>query len=272
MSAGIEVPHTLRYSVNCSLIFTELPVNERPAAARAAGFEAVEFWWPFESPVPRDSEVDAFVAAIADAGVYLSGLNFFSGRMPGPDRGVLSHPAREREFRDNVAVVVDIARRTGTRAFNALYGLRQEDVDPDEQDRVALRNIVAAAEGVAAIDGTVLIEAVSGAADYPLKTAKDALAVIATAHAAGARNVAFLADFFHLTMNGDDLAAVVREHAPEFGHVQIADVPGRGEPGTGDLPLDALLSRTQSGGYNGFVGLEYAPTNPSSPNFDWRDQ
>ncbi|QVQ51812.1 TIM barrel protein [Spiractinospora alimapuensis] len=270
MPANGAVPHTLRYSLNCSLIFTELPVNERPAAARAAGFEAVEFWWPFDSPVPRGAEVDAFVTAISDAGVYLSGLNFFSGQMPGPDRGVLSHPAREREFRDNVAVVVDIARRTGTKAFNALYGLRQTDVDSEEQDRVALRNILAAAEGVGAIDGTVLIEAVSGAADYPLKTAKDALAVVASAHAAGAPNVAFLADFFHLAMNGDDLNAVVRQHAGEFGHVQIADVPGRGEPGTGKLPLDALLSDTRSGGYDGFVGLEYSPTTPSSPNFDWR--
>lgn len=261
--------HSLRYSVNCSLVFTELPVNQRPATARAAGFDAVEFWWPFENPVPSDSDVDAFISAISNAGVHLSGLNFFAGQMPGPDRGVLSHPSRQQEFQDNIAVVVDIARNTGTKAFNALYGLRVADVPVAEQDQVAQRNLVAAAKAVAEIDGTVLIEAVSGAEDFPVKTARDALAVVAAARGAGAPNVAFLADLFHLAMNGDDLAAVIRDHTPEFGHIQIADAPGRGEPGTGELPLDDLLTAAQSAGYNGYVGLEYKPTVPSSQSFAW---
>ncbi|ASU84803.1 hydroxypyruvate isomerase [Nocardiopsis gilva YIM 90087] len=261
--------HTLRYTVNCSLLFTELPLHERPAAARAAGFEAVEFWWPFESAVPADKEVDAFTTALDDAGVRLTGLNFFAGALPGPDRGVLSQPNRVGEFRDNIDVVIGIAERTGTRAFNALYGLRQEGVDPAEQDRLALESVLAAAEAVEKIGGTVLIEPISGSADYPLKTAADGLAFVAEATKAGAANVALLADFFHLAVNGDDVAAVVRDHATEFGHIQIADAPGRGEPGTGELPLDALLSAAQAGGYDGYVGLEYKPTVPSADSFGW---
>jgi len=88
------VAHSLSYEVNCSLLFTEVPVLERPAAARAAGFDAVEFWWPFAEAVPRDRDVDAFVAALRDAGVQLAGLNFFAGDMPGGDRGLVSWPAR----------------------------------------------------------------------------------------------------------------------------------------------------------------------------------
>ncbi|WP_047871693.1 hydroxypyruvate isomerase family protein [Nocardiopsis sp. RV163] len=263
--------HTLGYTVNCSLLFTELPLNDRPRAAREAGFDAVEFWWPFESPTPPKDEVDAFVSALDRAGVRLSGLNFFAGRLPGPDRGVLSHPSRSAEFRANTDVVVRIAERTGATGFNALYGLRQPGTDPGEQDRTALENTVAAAEAVAAVGGTVLIEPISGAEGYPLTTAADGLAFVARAREAGADNVALLADLYHLAVNGDDFAAAVRDHAAEFGHIQIADTPGRGEPGTGRLPIGELLTAAQTGGYRGLVGLEYKPTVPSAQSFGWLD-
>ena len=83
-----------RYAVNLSMLFTELPLLQRPAAAKEAGFDAVEFWWPFATAVPADADVDGFVAAITDAGVQLIGLNFFAGDMPGGDRGLVSWPAR----------------------------------------------------------------------------------------------------------------------------------------------------------------------------------
>ena len=77
--------HSLRYLANCSMLFTELPLLQRPEAARSAGFGAVEFWWPFEDPVPGDAAVNAFVSAVGDAGVRLVGLNFFAGDLAGPD-------------------------------------------------------------------------------------------------------------------------------------------------------------------------------------------
>ena len=108
--------HGLRYAANCSILFAELPLLERPAAAKAAGFDAVEFWWPWpDQPVPADREVDAFVAAVRDAGVQLVGLNFFAGDLAGPDCGVLSVPARVQEFRDNVEVTVGIGRAARSR-------------------------------------------------------------------------------------------------------------------------------------------------------------
>src|SRR5664279_2031596 len=114
--------HSLRYEVNCSILFTELPLLQRPAAAKEAGFDAVEFWWPFATAVPADPDVDGFAAAITDAGVQLIGLNFFAGDMPGGDRGLVSWPARSGEFRDNIDVTVGIGERLGCTAFNALYG------------------------------------------------------------------------------------------------------------------------------------------------------
>src|SRR5690606_27865281 len=124
----------MTYTVNCSILLTELPLLDRPAAAKAAGFDAVEFWWPFATSVPADREVDAFVTAVRDAGVRLSGLNFTAGDMPSGDRGLVSWPARGKEFRDNLDVVAAIGDKLGTKGFNALYGNRIDGVDPQVQD------------------------------------------------------------------------------------------------------------------------------------------
>ena len=252
-----------RIDVNLSILFTELPLLERPSAAAEAGFDAVEFWWPFDTATPSDRDVDRFVAAVTDAGVRLVGLNFFAGDMPGGDRGVLSLPARSAEFVANIPVAVGIAERLGCRALNALYGNRVDGVDPSEQDALATENLALAA---AAFDGVVLVEPLSGAPRYPLRTAADVLAVI---DRVGVENVKLLADLYHLTVNGDDLDAVIAEHTGRIGHVQIADAPGRHEPGTGSLDLFAHLGKLAANGYRGHVGLEYTPSGASADSFGW---
>lgn len=262
--------HPLRYAVNCSLLFTELPLLERPAAARAAGFDAVEFWWPFAEAVPADADVDAFVSAVADAGVQLVGLNFAAGDMPGGDRGLVSWPARAAEFRDNVEVTVGIGGRLGCRAFNALYGNRVGGVDPAEQDELGAAQLAVAARAAARIGGTVLLEPVSGAPRYPLRTAADAIAVldrVRDEHGVG--NAGLLADLYHLAVNGDDVDAVIAGSADRIAHVQVADAPGRGEPGTGTLPLDRQLTDLAAAGYAGWVALEYKPSTTTADSLDW---
>lgn len=259
-----------RYEINCSILFTELPLLERPAAARAAGFDAVEFWWPFGTAVPGDADVDAFERAIRDGGVRLVGLNFFAGDMAGGDRGVVSWPARTAEFRDNVAVTLGIGERLGCRAFNALYGNRVDDASPDEQDAVAADNLAFASVAAAKIGGTVLVEPVSGAPRYPVRTAKDALTVIdKVRNETGAANLGFLCDLYHLAVNGDDLDAVVAAYGTRVAHVQIADAPGRGEPGTGTLDLAGYIDKIYAAGYRGWVGCEYKPTGASAESFGW---
>ena len=263
--------HQLRYEVNCSILFTELPLLERPAAVRAAGFDAVEFWWPFAEAVPSDRDVDAFVAAVQDAGVQLIGLNFFAGDMPAGDRGLVSWPARSAEFRDNVDVTVGIGERLGCGAFNALYGNRVDGVAPEAQDELGAENLALAARAAARIGGAVLVEPVSGAERYPLLTAADALAAIDRAGLAGAdeAGIGLLADLYHLAVNGDDVDAVIAQHAARVAHVQIADAPGRNEPGTGNLPLERQLAALEAAGYTGWVGLEYKPATTSADSFAW---
>jgi hydroxypyruvate isomerase len=261
------MPHNLRYAANCSLLFTEVPLLQRPAAAAAAGFAAVEFWWPWpDQPVPADSEVDAFVTAVQDAGVSLIGLNFFAGDLAGPDCGVLSLPKRSAEFRDNVDVVVGIGQALGVPAFNALYGNRVDTASTAEQDELATQNLTLAANAAAGIGATVLVEPVSGPKPYPLRTAADVVAVL---DRVDADNIGFLCDLFHLANNGDDVDAAISTHADRIAHVQIADHPGRHEPGTGTLDLDRYLTSIEDSGYRGYVALEYLPSSNTVDSLAW---
>jgi hydroxypyruvate isomerase len=259
-----------RYAVNLSILFTELPLLERPAAAKAAGFDAVEFWWPFAEAVPADHDVEAFVRAVDDAGVSLIGLNFFAGDMPGGDRGLVSWPARSDEFRDNVEVTIGIGERLCCAAFNALYGNRVDDASPAAQDELAVENLALAGRAAARIGGTVLVEAVSGAPRYPLLTASDAVGVIdRVQRETGVDNVGFLLDLYHLAVNGDDLEAAITAYGDRTAHVQIADAPGRHEPGTGELDLDRYLDRLASVHYDGWIALEYKPQGDTVEGLTW---
>jgi hydroxypyruvate isomerase len=267
---GEVMTYSLPFEVNCSILFTELPVNERAAAAKAAGFAGVEFWWPFSTAVPGDREVDAFESSIRDAGVQLVGLNFFAGDMPGGDRGLVSWPARSSEFRDNIDVTVGIGQRLGCKAFNALYGNRVDGVSEQEQDELGAENLALAAKAAAGGDGVVLLEAVSGTPTYPIKLASDAIAVMdRVERESGVTNLGFLNDLYHLSVNGDDLDQVIQQYTGRTAHVQIADDPGRGEPGSGRLDLDGYLTKLQGAGYSGWVGLEYKPTTTTTESFDW---
>ncbi|MEV0975501.1 TIM barrel protein [Streptomyces sp. NPDC049915] len=264
-----------RFNVNLSILFTELPLLERPAAAAAAGFTAVELWWPWiETPTPEQSELDALKKAIEDAGVQLTGLNFYAGQLPGPDRGALSIPGTESErFRANIDVAIAFAQSLGCTTFNALYGNRVDGVDPTEQDALALENLVLAAQAVGRVGGTILIEALNRpeSPKCPIVSAPKAIEIVDKVNeATGLGNAKFLMDLYHLSMNGEDLPSVIEQYAARTGHVQIADNPGRGAPGTGSLPLEDLLDQLTKAGYDGWVGLEYKPGDkPSAEAFEW---
>ncbi|MDO4887102.1 MAG: TIM barrel protein [Actinomycetaceae bacterium] len=258
----------MKYAVNCSIMFKELPLLERAQAARDAGFDAVEFWWPWDVAVPTQEEIDAFVESIRSAGVQLIGLNFFAGDMPGGERGLVSVPARVDEFRANVPVAIGIGRELGCKAFNALYGNRQEGVDEVASDDIAVDNLAIAAEAAAQIGATVLLEPVSGSPAYPLKTAEDVRAVIdRVTREKGVANLGFLCDIYHLKANGDDVERVCATDGGSAAHCQIADFPGRGEPGTGELDLAGLLAAMHEAGYDGWVALEYNPTVATADSF-----
>lgn len=260
----------LRFDVNCSILFTELPLLARPAAAKAAGFDAVEFWWPFEEMTPSDKDADAFVAALADAGVELVSLNFHAGDMAAGERGLVSIPSAAAGFRENIGACVEIARRTGCVRLNAPYGNRVGGVDPAEQDEVAIENLTLAAEAAATIGAAVLVEAINSV-DAPAFPVDSSVAAITVIDKVPAANVAFLADLYHLAKMGEDVPGALSRYRERIAHMQIADPPGRGAPGTGTVAFEPLFAQLAGQGYAGSVGLEYQPLDPadSSTSFGW---
>ncbi|MEE1824537.1 TIM barrel protein [Streptomyces sp. BE20] len=261
------------FTVNLSILFGELPLLERPAAAAAAGFTAAELWWPFgEDHSPTEAELDALRKAFTDAGVRLTGLNFLDDLVKGA-RGTVSVPSEKERFRANVPVAAALAASLGTPALNALYGNRVAGEDPAGQDALALENLVLAARAAHGIGAVLLIEALNRpeSPDYPLVSAAAAVEVVDRVNAAtGLGNARFLCDLYHLARNGEDPAAVIDAYADRIGHVQIADTPGRNEPGTGGLDFEDLFARLAAAGYTGPIGLEYRPsTGVSADSFGW---
>lgn len=293
----------LRFDVNLSILFTDLPLLERPAAAAEAGFTAVEMWWPFDGPTPSDRDLRALQSAIEDAGVQLVALNFDAGDMANGDRGMLTQTDR---FLTNVDVAVGLAGRLGCRILNALYGnaapgsahshnaapgsarphnavpgsacpssthpgsgapgsARTRDVDAGHR-RVAVANLAHAAKRAADIGATVVVEALNSHENprYPLTSSRQALEVI---DQVGMDNVKLLADLYHLHRMGEDVLGLLDTQAHRIGHVQVADDPGRGYPGSGRMPYTEIFNKL--GTYEGHVGLEYRHEGPGA--FDWRN-
>jgi hydroxypyruvate isomerase len=257
-------------SANVSMLFTELPYLDRFAAAGRLGFTQVESWWPFTSPAPTSAEVDVVVNAVTAAGVSLSALNFFGGDIAGGERGIASRPDRQGELAANIEAVVGIAERTECRLFNLLYGQLDDRWSADEQARTAVASIRAAADAVGPLGGTVLLEPLTKGLNgrYPLLTADDVVALL-DGPLKDLDNVSLLFDTFHLGSNGVDLVATASTLGAGIAHVQVADSPGRGEPGSGALPIDVTLDALLAAGYGGVVACEYKPTTDTASSLSW---
>lgn len=253
----------MRFCPNLSILFKEAPFLERFARAAEAGFGAVEFWWPAEQ------ELEAMEAAIADAGLSVALFNFYAGDMPAGDRGLLSDPERAGEFRDNVPVALDLARRLGCPRLNALVGLELAGVDRAEQLGLASENIAWAADQAAPHGIEVMIEAVNTFENGPylLRTTREAARFV---EVVGRDNVKLQYDVYHMQRMEGNLVANLREFADRIAHIQVADSPGRGEPGTGEINYPFVFSAIEELDGSGFVGLEYNPTTDSTEaSLEW---
>lgn len=260
-----------RFAVNCSILLTQLPLQERLDAVRAAGFDAVEFWWPFPTATPGDAEVETFVDTVRASGLRLIAMNLFAGDLGAGERGVVSWPGREEELLASVRVATRIGEELGCRSFNALYGNRLPGHDPAEQDAVAVGTLAAAAIGLGVIGATVLLEPLSGVDAYPLRTSADVVAVAdRVGRESGKKNVGLLLDVYHLAVNGDDVPAAIERYRDRIAHVQLADAPGRGAPGTGTLPLRAWADDLVANGYDDWLALEHV--SDGADPFAWRTE
>jgi len=253
----------MRFSVNVSILFKEVPFLDRFGRTSEAGFSAVEFWWP------SDEEPGEVERAVKDAGLEVALFNFDAGDMPDGDRGLVSDPERQEQFRENVPVALDLARSLGCRRLNALVGHEIEGMKREEQLSLARDNVRLAAEAAAEHGIEVLVEAVNTFENGPylLCTTQQAVGFVRSVER---ENVRVQHDFYHMQRMEGNLVANLREHIALIGHVQIADSPGRGEPGTGEIHYPYVLGELEQLEYEDYVGLEYNPTTETTEeSFTW---
>jgi hydroxypyruvate isomerase len=253
----------VRFAPNLSLLWTDLPLPDRFERAAQAGFDAVELWWP------GDAEAAAIPGWAAKAGLQLAGINFDAGDMPAGDRGLAADPQRAGQLRANVPRAQQVAVATSCRRLNLLVGLRDGRYRLDEQIACAVDNVRWAADHVGESGCAVMIEAVNSIENGPyLLTTTQAAARFV--EQVDRPNVRLQYDVYHMQRMEGNIVATLDAYWPLIGHIQIADSPGRNEPGTGEINYSFVLDHIEGKGYDGYVGLEYRPsTGVTDDSFGW---
>ena len=241
----------MKFCANVSILFKDAPFLERFERAAAAGFDAVEFWWP------AGEALDEVESAIKAAGLQVALFNFDAGDMPSGDRGLLSDPDRQHRFRENVPVALELAQRLGCERLNALVGL--DLGDREKQLALAAENVRWAADQAAPHGIAITIEAVNTFENGPylVHTTRQSAAFV---DRVDRPNVRLQYDAYHMQRMEGNLVATIEQFLPRIAHIQIADSPGRGEPGTGEINYPFVLDAIDRLGYDGWIGLEYNPT------------
>ncbi|MFN8224626.1 MAG: TIM barrel protein [Gaiellales bacterium] len=242
----------MRLCAHLSMLFRELPVLERPAAAAAAGFTVVETWW-----LPH-GQMAPWVDAVTAAGLEVRSLNCDGGDLEAGDRGFLNVPERRAWTVAACEEAVAVARSCGASFVNLLAGRDTGDADPEAQLAVAAETLAACAE-IARGAGIALVVEPINLLDVPGYLVPTPDAAVWLLKRSGAHDVRLLFDAYHAARAGLDPVAEAVRHVRRIGHVHYADCPGRGAPGTGDVDLGALVTALVGAGYEGDVGLELDP-------------
>jgi hydroxypyruvate isomerase len=252
-----------KFAANLSLLFTEVPFLDRFAAARAAGFDAVECQFPYEH---RAEDVRR---RLDDNGLRMVLLNMPAGDWDRGDRGHACDPRRHREFRDSVLTAMEYASVLDVPQLHCLAGLVPAGLDLRRARESYLVNIDYAAELCRPRNVRLLIEPLNtaDAPGYFLSRTEQALDAIAACESG---NVFLQADIYHMHRMGEDVAATLRRALPHIRHIQMADAPGRHEPGTGDIDYGSLFGLLDEMGYDGWVGCEYRPRAGTVAGLEWR--
>ncbi len=253
-----------KFSANLSMLFTELDFLDRFAAARGEGFEAVEFLFPY------DFTPEEVGRRVRDNGLAVSVFNLPPGDWQAGERGFAALPGREEEFRAAVANALPYARATGATRLHVMAGITGSL--PAEQARACyVRNLRYAAGRFADADLEVLIEPINprDMPGYFLSSTDQAVEIL---DEIGAPNVTLQFDVYHHQITRGDVTRYLERLLPRIGHVQIAGVPERHEPDTGELDYAHLFGVLDAIGYAGWVGCEYRPRGDTREGLAWREK
>ena len=248
-----------KLAANVSMLFPQLPFLDRFAAARKAGFRYVEYQFPY------DHDAAEVARRVRDAGVEVVLHNLPPGDYAKGERGIACLPGREREFREGIERGIEYARAAGCPRMNCLAGLAPAD---EKHRAVLVGNLRYAARKLGEAGLQLLIEPINTRTvpGFFLNYSQQAVDVL---NAVGEGNAFVQYDLFHMQIMEGDLAKTIERLLPRIGHLQIADVPARNEPGTGELNFDFLLRHIDALGYSGWIGAEYNPKGDTVEGLKW---
>ncbi|RZJ16758.1 MAG: hydroxypyruvate isomerase [Haliea sp.] len=251
----------LRFDPNLRWLFTEVPMLERYAAAAAAGFQGVEVAFPYEYPAAE------IAARLADNGLTLVQiLSPFD--WDGGERGLAALPGREQAFRDSIHTAVDYAVQVGKPMIHVMPGNMRPGLDRAECMDRFLENIGWAADHARQAGITLILEPCCRARfpDFIYHRIDEGVQVVKTL---GRDNVKLCFDTFHIQMEEGAIADHLRAAWPHIGHIQVGNVPGRHEPGTGEIHFPYLLNLIEELGWDRWIGCEYTPSGPTLDTLGW---
>ena len=246
---------------NLTLLFNEYPFMERFAAAAKAGFKGVEYLFPY------DYSKEALAEALAKHKLVQVLHNLPAGNWASGERGIACHPSRVGEFQDGVGLAIAYARALGCKQLNCLAGICP-DAPEDRQRAAFVANLKFAALKLKEAGIKLLIEPIN-TIDIPgfyLTGSKQAVEIITEV---GSDNLFLQYDIYHMQVMEGDLARTIESRLPVIAHMQLADNPGRNEPGTGEINYPFLLAHIDRIGYQGWIGCEYKPRAATEAGLGW---
>ena len=251
-----------RFAANLTMMFNEVEFLDRFALAADCGFTAVEFLFPYPYPAEQLKEL------LDENRLALVLHNFPAGDWQAGERGITCLPDRREEFRDGVARAIEYATTLGCPRLNALAGIAPPGADHEDLTGVMVENLRFAAGACASQGITLLIEPIN-TQDIPGFFLRNTAQAVDLIGAVGAKNLKLQYDIYHMQIMEGNLARTVETHLGLISHVQLADNPGRHEPGTGEIHYPFLFRRLDEMGYDGWIGCEYKPMADTRAGLSW---
>jgi hydroxypyruvate isomerase len=251
-----------RFAANLTMLFNEVGFLDRFEAAAKAGFTGVEYLFPYDHDKQRLRQL------LDHHGLTQVLHNLPAGNWTAGERGIACHPDRKEEFAAGVAKAIEYATALGCKKINCLAGITPPGIDPQRAHEAFVRNLALAAHELGAAGITLLIEPIN-TRDIPgffLTHTDQALEIIKTV---GADNLRLQYDVYHMQIMEGDLAPRIQRHLPLIEHLQVADNPGRHEPGTGEINYEFLFRFIDDLGYQGWIGCEYKPVRGTEDGLAW---
>ena len=254
-----------RFAANLTMLFNEVPFLERFALAKTAGFKAVEFLFPYAY------SKEEIKSALDNNALKLVLHNLPAGDWDAGERGIACHPDRVNEFRSGVAKAIEYATYLHVGQLNCLAGKAPDGVEAKLLHDTFVSNLQYAASELKKVGLKLLIEPIN-TFDIPgfyLSKTEQGIAIL---DAVGADNAFLQYDIYHAQRMEGELANTIQKHLSRIAHIQLADNPGRNEPGTGEIHYDYLFGLLDRLGYAGYIGCEYKPLKSTAAGLGWMDQ